>query len=116
MVRIKRFRFFPAQIDVKIQGAWKNILPILSGIIRDDCNEYCKMDTGNLIMSSLIHSKLDKGRIIWRTPYAKRQYWEIRTAYKDENPKATWRWCEAAKAEYQDRWKEQAQRLIDRQL
>jgi hypothetical protein len=84
----------------------------LAGEILNDCNEYCKEDTGMLIASSYIHSRLDEGLLVWQTPYAKRQYWQIRTAYTDVNPQATWRWAEVAKARHKDRWARQLQMLI----
>ena len=96
-------------VAAKVEAAFKNGLPQLSDEILNDCNQYCKMDTGNLIASSYIHSKLDEGKLIWQTPYARRQYWEIRTAYKDENPNASWKWCEVAKKKHLEQWERQAQ-------
>lgn len=81
---------------------------LCSNILRD-CNEFCKMDSKDLINSSLIHSELDKGVLKWVTPYAARQYYEIETAYTTGgNPKATWRWVEVAKSRYFERWAQQA--------
>ena len=97
-----------AGIIQKADAAWKSGLPQLTSIVREDCNKYCKMDTGTLIASSLTHSELNKGRIVWQTPYAARQYYEIRTAYKDKNPGASWRWCEVAKQNHKETWKKQA--------
>ena len=73
-------------IEAKVSGAFDKALPMLANEIQNDCNQYCKEDTGTLIASSLIHSRLDEGQLIWQAPYARRQYWEIKTAYKD--PKA----------------------------
>ena len=95
----------------KLSG-WEKCLPMLTSEIRKDCNTYCKEDTGMLIASSLIHSDLAKGLVIWQTPYAARQYYEIRTAYHDVNPNATWRWCEVAKNNCKDKWTKQAQALM----
>ena len=86
-------------------------LAMLSSQILRDCNQYCKEDSGALISSSMIHFQLDKVLLIWRTPYAARQYYEIRTAYKDVNPNATWRWCEVAKNNHLERWQQQAQAI-----
>lgn len=72
---------------------------------------YCKEDTGMLIMSSYIHSDLKHGRLVWSTPYAARQYYEIPTAYHDVNSNATWRWCEVAKQNHQADWGRQAQAI-----
>ena len=122
-------------VEGRISAKWNSILPQISEEILNDCNEYCKMDTGALIQSSMLHSEiggrtgalaltrgstraiaqsqaLEGTKLIWRTPYARRQYWEIRTAYRDVNPKATWKWCEAAKAAHASRWREQAKRLM----
>lgn len=97
-----------AKLDI---GEDKTKMKILSEEILADCNEYCKMDTGNLIDSSLILSQLDQGVLIWGTPYARRQYYEIRTASADKNPMATWRWAEAAKNARAGRWATLAKKL-----
>ena len=99
------------KIIYKIDRTIKSNMGMLSSQILRDCNRYCKEDTGMLIVSSLIHSDLDKGLLIWRTPYAARQYYEIRTAYKDVNSEASWRWCEVAKNNHLERWKRQAEAI-----
>ena len=96
-------------VEAKIKTAWKASLAPLAEEILNSCNQYCKEDTGALIASSLIHSIPKEGKLIWQTPYARRQYWEIRTAYTDVNPKATWKWCEAAKKACSATWQKQAQ-------
>ena len=99
-------------IQAKIDNAWQSGLEMLSSQILKDCNRYCKEDTGMLIMSSFIHSDLKKGRLVWQTPYAARQYYEIPTAYTDNgNPNATWRWCEVAKANHAAEWVRQAEAI-----
>ena len=99
------------KIQAKVDDAWKKGLPMLASQIRKDCNEYCKEDSGTLIASSLIHSDLANGRLVWQTPYAARQYYEIRTAYHDYNPNASWRWCEVARNNHLERWQRQAQAI-----
>ena len=111
-----RIEINKAAVEAKIKGAWDKGLALLSEEILNDCNQYCKEDTGALIQSSLIHSRPKEGKLVWLTPYAKRQYWEIRTAYKDKNPKATWKWCEAAKVACREKWRLQAQRLMEMNL
>ena len=98
-------------IKAKIDNAWESGLEMLSSQILRDCNMYCKEDTGMLIMSSYIHSRLKEGMLIWQTPYAARQYYEIPTAYKDVNPNASWRWCEVAKQNHLAEWGRQAQAI-----
>ena len=104
-------------LKVKVDNAWKAGLAQLSSQILKDCNRYCKEDQeGILIASSLIHSQLKDGKLIWQTPYAARQYYEIRTAYKDYNPNASWRWCEVAKANHGERWLKQARKVFGENL
>lgn len=98
-------------IKAKIDNAWSSGREMLCSQILKDCNLYCKEDTGMLIMSSFIHSRLKDGVLIWNTPYAARQYYEIQTAYKDVNSKATWRWVEVAKQNHIAEWERQAQAI-----
>lgn len=99
------------KIHYKIDRCIKNGMGMLASQILKDCNQYCKEDTGTLIISSYIHSRLDEGLLIWQTPYAARQYYEIKTAYTDVNANATWRWCEVAKNNHKERWARQAQAI-----
>lgn len=99
-------------IKVKMDNIWESGLEMLSSQILKDCNRHCKQETGALIMSSYIHSDLKHGRLIWNTPYAARQYYEIPTAYKEYNSNASWRWCEVAKNLYQADWGRQAQAIM----
>ena len=98
-------------IKATIDQTWETGLEMISSQILKDCNEFCKEDTGMLIMSSYIHSRLKEGLLIWRTPYAARQYYEIPTAYKDVNGNASWRWCEVAKGNHAEQWARQAQAI-----
>jgi hypothetical protein len=98
-------------IQAKIDNIWESGLEMLSSQILKDCNMYCKEDTGMLIASSLVHSRPQEGKLIWQTPYARRQYWEIRAANQTPNPNATWRWCEYAKQRRLAQWRTQAERL-----
>ena len=105
-----------AKVLAKVDAAWSKATAPLAEEILADCNEFCKEDTGALIASSLSHSQLDKGLLVWATPYARRQYWEIKTASTDVNPGATWRWCEYAKSKRLGKWNKQAQRLMEMNL
>lgn len=89
------------QCAAKVMGAWKKGLYALSAQILGDCNQYVKIDRHTLESSSYVHSRLSEGKLIWRTPYAKRQYWEIRTSL---TPGRTWKWCETAKKRYLKDW------------
>lgn len=103
-------------IEAKINGAFQKGLGQLSQEVLNDCNLYCKEYKGDLIASSLVHSRPQEGKLVWQTPYAKRQYWEIQTAFPDKNPNASWKWCEVAKRLHRDRWERQAERLFKENL
>lgn len=78
-------------------------LCVVSEQVLKDCNYYCKQDQGTLISSSITHSQPEKGRLIWKTPYAKKQYY-LQTASREQNPNASWMWCHKAKAEHSKEW------------
>ena len=101
------------RVGQKVMGAWDKGLSDLSTEILADCNEYCKEDQHGLIDSSLTHSRPQEGRLIWETPYAKRQYWEIKTSL---TPGRTWKWCETAKRKHKERWKRIAERRLRENL
>ena len=101
------------QVEAKVKTAWDKGLYALSSEILADCNEYCKEDTGMLIASSNTHSKPQDGKLIWQTPYARRQYWAIQTSLK---PGRTWKWCETAKRKWSARWKKLAEEGLRRNL
>ena len=100
-------------VEAKVKGAWDKGLALLSNEVLNDCNEYCKYENGALRGSSMINSILEEGKLIWQTPYARRQYWEIKTAL---TPGTTWKWCETAKRKCSKRWQAQAQRIMEMNL
>ena len=102
------------QVKAKINNAWKQSLFPLSSQILQDCNYFVKVDTHMLEASALTHSLLEQGELIWQTPYARRQYWEIKTAFPDVNPNASWKWCERARERFSKDWELLAQKLFDR--
>lgn len=106
-----RIEINSAEINEKVSNPFGQGFEMLCSQILRDCNMYCKEDTGALIASSLIHSDLKNGRLVWQTPYAARQYYEIPTAYHDVNSQATWRWCEVAKQNHLADWGRQAQAI-----
>ena len=99
-------------IEKIIEHSFDSACAVICSQILRDCNEYCKEAEGGLILSSLLHSKLDEGLLIWQTPYAARQYYEIQTANKTPNHNATWRWVEVAKNRYFSRWVRQAEKYM----
>ena len=103
-----------AEVQGKIMGAWERNLPALTEERLADCNEYVKRSPNHTMRdSSLIHSKPSEGLIVWETPYARRQYWEIQTAL---TPGTTWRWIETAKRKHLTRWQRLAQKGVNDNL
>ena len=103
----------PEKVQAVVMTAWQKGISALSEEILADCNEYVKVDQHTLEMSSLEHSIPKEGKLIWQTPYAKRQYWEIRTSL---TPGRTWRWCETAKRKHKERWAKLAERGMKENL
>lgn len=108
-----KIRIDPEKVGAKVMDAWKDGLKDLSEEILADCNEYCKEDQHTLIDSSLAASIPSEGKLIWQTPYAKRQYWAIKTSL---TPGRTWKWCETAKRKHKERWKRLAERGLRENL
>ena len=108
-----KIKINPNQCEAKVTNAWNKGLRKLTSEIRDDCNQYVKRDKGRLEGSSKEHSILEQGKIIWQTPYAKRQYWEIRTSLI---PGRTWKWCETAKRRHKADWQKQAEKGLRENL
>ena len=98
-------------VQARIMGDWQKALPALTEQILNDCNEYVKWDQGYLAQSSYTHSDFKNGVMIWQTPYARRQYWEIKTNLSGD-PKRTWKWVHAAKAKLYKQWTRQAAALM----
>lgn len=99
------------RVETRVMNVFnKDVIPELSEEILADCNEYCKEDSRTLILSSLSHSILKEGKLVWETPYAKRQYWEIKTSL---TPGRTWKWCETAKRRwFKKKWAPSAERRL----
>lgn len=108
-----RINIDPNQCAAKVEGAWQKGLFVLTSQIMGDCNQYVKRDHGDLEGSSTIHTNLNTGEIIWDMPYAKRQYWEIKTSL---TPGRTWKWCETAKRKHKDTWRRQAEKALRENL
>lgn len=102
-----KIKIDPNQCAAKVSGAWNKALYALSAQVLNDCNIYCKVDQNTLISSSYAHSLLRDGKLIWQTPYARRQYWGIRTSL---TPGRTWKWCETAKRKYKTDWQKIAEK------
>lgn len=110
-----KFEVKEAALRARLDRAWDGALYPLSSQILSDCNEYVKVDTNALRESSYTASDLKKGRLVWNTPYAWRQYY-TGTPNKEKNPNASTQWCEKAYFAYRNDWDVLAQKLFTKEL
>lgn len=103
----------PNKVGVKVTGAWNKGLYALSAQVLGDCNQYVKVDQHTMESSSRANSVLREGKLVWDTPYAKRQYWEIKTSL---TPGRTWKWCETAKRKHKSDWQKIAEKALRENL
>ena len=76
----------------------------LDSLILSDSNYFCPLKTGKLQQSAIINSRLGSGELVWRTPYARRLYYEYEKPAHQANPNACAKWFEAAKARWLEKW------------
>lgn len=93
-----------AGIKADIDAKSKQVQAPLDALIMADSNYFCPLKTGKLQQSAIINSQIGRGVLIWRTPYARRQYYEYSKPPYQPNPNACGRWFEAAKARWLDKW------------
>lgn len=92
-----------AKIINRVQNASDKAIFVTSQQALKDSNYYCKQDQSGLISSSLIHSDPDHGKLVWKTPYARRQYYLTATR-TIVNRRARKMWAHVAAAEHKKDW------------
>jgi hypothetical protein len=79
----------------------------------NDSNFYCPLRAaqgGTLQKSAIINTVIGDGLVMWKTPYARRQYYGVNFDHsKGANPNACAKWFEAAKARKMEQWR----KLVD---
>ena len=77
----------------------------LDSVVLQDSNYFVPLKTGTLQKSGIINTRIGSGEIVWKTPYARAQYYgESFDHSKQNNPNACAKWFEAAKARYLEKW------------
>ena len=61
-----------SDIDGKIQREQK----YFDELVLQDSNYFCPIKTSTLQKSAIINSRLGSGELVWKTPYARRQYYD----------------------------------------
>ena len=75
----------------------------LSEIALEDCNKFCKVDTGETRASSYKASNLSKGSLTWNTKQARYAYF-LGEADASKNPLASRLWAHKAATLYNKKW------------
>ena len=93
-----------AGIKADIETKARQVQAPLDALIMADSNYFCPLKTGKLQQSAIINSRIGSGVLIWRTPYARRQYYDYHKPPYQPNPNACGKWFEAAKARWLEKW------------
>jgi len=93
-----------AGIIADIKKDARDIQAPLDSMVLQDSNFFCPIKTGVLQHSAILNSRIGSGELVWRTPYARRLYYEYKKPAHQANPNACAKWFEAAKARWFDKW------------
>ena len=93
-----------AEIKADLEAPTRQVQAPLDSLILQDSNYFCPIKTGTLQKSAIINSRIGSGELVWRTPYARRQYYEYSKPPYQPNPNACGKWFEAAKARWLEKW------------
>jgi len=83
----------------------------LSRVALDDCNKFCKVDSGATRDSSYRASSFSRGKLVWNTKYARHAYY-LGEADRSKNPLASRLWAHKATALYSDKWRQAAKQRL----
>lgn len=72
----------------------------LDAAILETCEPYIPVDTGTMRNSGTIYTVIGSGRIIWQTPYVRKQYYENKGGLGLRGKL----WFERAKADHMPQW------------
>jgi len=76
-----------------------------------DSNYFIPEESGNLMQSGILHTRIGSGKVIWKTPYARRLYYNPQYHFhKETNPNAQGLWFEAAKKLHKEDWLHKAKK------
>ena len=93
-----------AEIKADLEATTRQVQAPLDALILQDSNFFCPIKTGTLQKSAIINSRLGSGELVWKTPYARRQYYDYHKPPYQPNPNACGKWFEAAKARWLEKW------------
>lgn len=95
----------PQKVVGRVKSDVDDALRIMGENALADANRYVKQtEAATLLKSGRFEVEKNRLSLIWDTPYARRQYLEIQTAYKHPNPNARWRWAGYAQRRHGKEW------------
>ena len=93
------------RLGARIAAATRETQLEISKIALEDCNKFCKVDSGETRASSYRASDFVKGKLVWNTKHTRHAYF-LGEADTTKNPLASRMWAHKAAALYTDKWKE----------
>lgn len=93
-----------AAIKARVEENLRKAQAPLDAMVLQDSNYFVPLKTGTLQKSGIINTRIGSGEVTWRTPYARRLYYEYKKPAHQANPNACAKWFEAAKARWLDKW------------
>ncbi|MCL2698541.1 MAG: minor capsid protein [Oscillospiraceae bacterium] len=91
------------KIGLRLAASAAEAQVTLSMVALEDCNKFCKVDTGELRDSSIRASNFLRGRLVWATKYARHAYY-LNEPERSKNPLASRLWAHKAAALYKEKW------------
>lgn len=107
MIQTKVKVTFDTKKTVKgIEDKTKKAQKKLDAKVLADSNFFCPLVSSELQKSGVANTVLGSGKVIWNASYAKKQYYGIKFDHsKSDNPNATAKWFESAKAKHLNSWR-----------
>lgn len=97
--------FDPNLIQARFKESLGRAQKKLDVAVLKDSNVYCPLYQSVLQKSGIAHTVPGSGLVIWRTPYARVQYYGMKFDHtKSGNPYAQPKWFEVAKAKKLNEW------------
>lgn len=78
MILKVKLNFNPKQLHAKSEAYCKQAVTFVGNELLRKCDPYVPFDTGMLRDSGISHSKPEEGYLLWKTPYARVQWYSGR--------------------------------------
>lgn len=102
-------------LDKRLKMAAKKAQKIVAARALEDCNRYCRKQSGKLIASSYFSSDIANGELIWNTPYARKVYY-LGEPLTNINPLASKMWAHKAGNIHFAKWRELAAQVMRKEM